>query len=59
MRLLVNLFNSQYGLEAYLLNKAAWLKKQRHKADLERCYQCSVGIEISLVIKFFPSNVKN
>ena len=27
------------------------VKKERHKANLEKCYQCSVSIEISLDLK--------
>ena len=31
------------------------VKKQRPKANLEKCYQCSVNIEISLDLKVYFS----
>ena len=36
-------------------------KKRRPKTDLEKCFQCSVSIKISLDLKvcFFPSNANN
>ena len=66
MRLSINLFHSQNGLKASLLNKAKknlkilselhcifffFRLKKRPKTNLEKCHQCSVSIEISLDLK--------